>query len=238
MIRLLSAPPPDPRVALTPPVLPTAPRSAATIQTDPGGMRASRKTKAAVADIAEHLYPAMRCTEWWCDEEQARCVWSSATAAELLRRRGLRARVVYGACLVVLLDADGKPIWRAGNLGLGLPDPRIDHPGLHAMVEIADANGPLLLDLNLWQTQRPRFPEMPDGALVGKDLDRRIDAYPAYRVSGVLPRDAHGYRVHLLTVPSRPWKRGDYGDLQHGRATKVADIVEVRIRAAWNAQAA
>ncbi|WP_338666018.1 hypothetical protein VQH23_12740 [Pararoseomonas sp. SCSIO 73927] len=238
MIRMLSAPPSDPRVALTPPVLPTAPRAGATIHMDASGMRASRKTKAAVADIAEHLYPAMRCTEWWDDGAQARCVWSSATAAELLRRRGLHARVVYGACLVVLLDTEEQPMWRAGSLGLGMPDPRIDHPGLHALVEIADMNGPLLLELNLWQAHRPRFPGLPDGALVGKNLDRRIDAYPLHRVSGVLPRDAHGHRVHLLTVPSRRWMRGDYGDLQHGRATKVADIVEVRIRATGNAQAA
>lgn len=233
MIRILSARLPDKvdrSAPLTPPVLPTAPTGAATIHAHQSSPRASSRLRAAVSEVVTHLYPAMRSTTCWDEEGQNRCVWSSAAAAEYLRRRGIRARVIYGACMVNLVDAAGETQWLGGALRIGLPDARTGHPGLHALVEVADTSGPWLLELNLWQAKRPRFPGLPDAALVSKDLNRRIDAYPEYRVGGMLPRDADGYRVHLLTAPTRRWRRGSYGDLQHDRATSVADIMEERVR--------
>ena len=202
--------------------------------------------QAAVADLAAHLYPVMRTTPWWNDDVQPRCLWSSAATAEYLRRRRVRATVVIGAFAVDLIHAGEAflsgttevSLWGKDCLGVGMPDDRTGHPGLHALVEISDRSGPWLLDMNIWQGQRPRFPGLPDAVAVSKDHEIVISNHPEFRIAGFMPREEHGLNVYLLVAPSRQRRWIGSGDLEPRRAKAVADGIEARVRAMAEARPA
>ncbi len=216
---------------LQPQARPVAPCGTASFLWHSDRIGASARMQGAVSDLLQHLYPVMRTTNWWDDEQQNRCLWSSAAAAEYLRRRRVRARAVFGAFMIVQVDSQGVPQQGSG-LGIGLPDCRTGHPGLHSLVEIADRSGPWLLEMNLWQGRRPRFPGLPDAIAVSRDSDNPSESHPEFNHAGVLPTDRDGHRVYLLVAPGRQRNWCNFGDMETRRARIVADRIEARVRAA------
>jgi hypothetical protein len=184
-----------------------------------------------VADIAAHLFPVMHTTLWWNDDEHSRCLWSSAAAAEYLRRRRVRARAVFSAFSVDLIRAATASGRREDGIDVGLPDKSTGHPGLHSLVEISDRSGPWLLDMNIWQARRPRFPGLPNAVAVSKDYNIELSGYPDFKIAGVIPRSEHGHIVHLLVAPNRQQQWVGIGDMEPCRAKAAADGIEARVRA-------
>jgi hypothetical protein len=157
------------------------------------------------------------------------CTGASCAAAEYLTRRGICAKAISAVLAVAdLRTADDR--W---DMELGADLPPEEGEGRHIVVLIREGNRRWLLETSLWQAHRPRFPAMPDLALV--QLARaepvcglkEIMGKHGHRLMTARHQDDGGRKAQLGWFDKRHRRVWEGGELASpARARVVADILD------------
>lgn len=122
----------------------------------------SPRLEAAFQALADNLWRAMLAAPHFDPRCANECTGASCAAVEFLTRRGIRAMAISA----VLVVADLRNARDRQDIELGADLPPEQGQGRHIVVLIREGHRRWLLECSLWQAQQPRFPAMPDLALV------------------------------------------------------------------------
>jgi len=189
----------------------------------------AHRLEAAFRSLADNLWRAMLAAPHFNSLAANDCTGAACAAVEHLERRGVQAMAISA----VLAIADLRKSDDRRDMELGADLPHEEGEGRHIVVLIREGHRRWLLETALWQAHRPRFPAMPDLALV-----QVARAEPVCGLKAIMANHAnrlmaarfigdveHQAQIGWFDKRHRhQWERGELAS--PARAKVVADILD------------